>query len=99
MLILGCIKKEIPLKRMYLEIYDHEFGSMRFIASADEADYTKLNILAPLSDEARVSANNSSLLESKSVFIFDDPKNKRVRFMGIPDRKPLELKRSNVTAR
>jgi len=72
----ACLKymnKLIPLSRIYLEIYDPSYGSMRIIATATEDSYKKLDILAPLSEDARVSANKYELPGLDNVFVFEDP--------------------------
>ncbi len=72
----ACLKymnKLIPLNRIYSEIYDHSYGSMRIIATATEEDFKKLDILAPLSEEARISAKKYELPGMDNVFVFEDP--------------------------
>ncbi len=67
------LREVMPVDRMFLELYDHSFGAMRTIAVATSSGADTLDLLTPLSEEARVSAGGSTLPPSQDVFIFDDP--------------------------
>ncbi|MCP5108217.1 MAG: sigma-54-dependent Fis family transcriptional regulator, partial [bacterium] len=67
------LQKAMPVDRMFLQLYDHGFGAMRTIATATPSGSGTLDLLTPLSEEARVSAKGSTLPPSQDVFIFADP--------------------------
>lgn len=70
---LRFLQEVLPVDRMFLQLYDHNFSAMRTIATATPSGSGKLDLLTPLSEEARVSAQRSTLPPSRDVFIFDDP--------------------------
>jgi transcriptional regulator with GAF, ATPase, and Fis domain len=67
------LREVMPVDRMFLQCYDHEFGAMRTIAVATPSGAGTLDLLTPLSEEARVSAKTTTLPPSQDVFIFEDP--------------------------
>jgi transcriptional regulator with GAF, ATPase, and Fis domain len=67
------LREVMPVDRMYLQLYDHSFGAMRTIAGATPSGAGKLDLLTPLSEEARVSAKGTTLPPSQDVFVFEDP--------------------------
>jgi len=67
------LRKDIPVDRMFLQCYDYNFGSMRTIATATETECRKLDLLTPLSEEARSSAALKNLPTEEDIFIFEDP--------------------------
>jgi len=67
------LKKLMPLDRMVLQYYDHNYRAMRTIASATETECSKMDRLTPLSEEARASAGLKNLPTDSDVFIFNDP--------------------------
>jgi transcriptional regulator with GAF, ATPase, and Fis domain len=71
--ILLYLKDHMPLDRMFLEFYDHEYQSMRTIAMATASECTKMDLLTRLSGQAQESAALTDLPGNKDVFIFDKP--------------------------
>jgi len=67
------LKKVMPLDRMFLQCYDYGFGAMRTIAAATESECSELDLLTPLSDDARVSAGLKNLPANDDIFVFEDP--------------------------
>ena len=70
---LRYIQKVIPLDRMFLQYYDHNYGAMRTIATATKSECSKLDLLTPLSEEARSFAGLKNLPANNDIFIFKDP--------------------------
>ncbi|MCP5053917.1 MAG: AAA family ATPase [bacterium] len=70
---LSFLRDVMPVDRMFLQCYDHGYGAMRTIASASPSGFEKLDLLTPLSEEARVSAKGPTLPPSQDIFIFNDP--------------------------
>jgi transcriptional regulator with GAF, ATPase, and Fis domain len=67
------LKKAMPLDRMFLQCYDYSFGAMRTIATATESECSKLDLLTPLSEDARPSVGLKNLPVNNGIFIFKDP--------------------------
>ncbi len=61
----------MPVTRLYLQYYDEDYAAMRMIAYADENECKKMDLLIPLSDEARERAANTSL--KQDAYLIDDP--------------------------
>jgi len=72
---LQVLQKVLPVDRMYLQHFDPEYNAMRTIATATVSNSSKLDLLTPLSEEARASANRRDLPLEQKVFIFEDPQN------------------------
>jgi hypothetical protein len=53
---LQFLRQVMPADRIYLQCFDHGFGAMRTIATATPSECCKLDLLTPLSKEARASA-------------------------------------------
>jgi formate hydrogenlyase transcriptional activator len=70
---LRFLKKNIPVDRIFLQSYDSNYEAMRTIAAATETECSKLDLLTPLSEEARVSAGGKNLPVDNDIFIFEDP--------------------------
>ena len=70
---LRFLQRVMPVDRMFLQQFDYGFGAMRTIATATFSDCSKLDLLTPLSDEARKSAGMKNIPAHQDVFIFDDP--------------------------
>jgi transcriptional regulator with GAF, ATPase, and Fis domain len=70
---LQYLQRVIPLDRIFLQCYDHSFGAMRTIASATQKECRKMDLLTPLSEDARPSAGLKNLPENNDIFVFDDP--------------------------
>jgi len=71
--ILQYLQKVIPLDRIFLQSYDYDYEAMRTIATTTESECSKLDVLTPLSAEARASAGAENLPQNNDVYIFDDP--------------------------
>jgi transcriptional regulator with GAF, ATPase, and Fis domain len=67
------LRNVMPLDIMFLEYYDHEFRAMRTIAKATQTESVKLDLITPLSEEARQVAALQDLPQENDVFIFSDP--------------------------
>jgi transcriptional regulator with GAF, ATPase, and Fis domain len=67
------MEKILPLDIIFLEYYDHSFGAMRTIAKATKSTCIKLDLITPLSEEARRSAELKDLPYNNDVFIYDQP--------------------------
>lgn len=67
------LKDAMPVDRMYLQCFDPGFGAMRSIATATVDGAWDLDLLTPLSGEARVSAQGTELPEMQDVYVFDAP--------------------------
>jgi hypothetical protein len=70
---LQVLQKVLPADRMFLQRYDPGFGAMRTIATATLSGCRKLDLLIPLSEEARASAGLKNLPTLSDIFIFEDP--------------------------
>ena len=70
---LQFLRQVIPADRIYLQRFDHGFGAMRTIATATPSECHKLDLLTPLSEEARASAGLKNLPTSSDIYIFEDP--------------------------
>ena len=87
----SCIKsfkKIMPVDRIFLQCYDVDLGAMRTIASATNTESKKLDLLTPLSEEARDVSGLDKLLVNENVYIFDDPEayaqsREMLRFHGV----------------
>lgn len=71
---LNFMKDVLPLDTIYLEYYDHSYGAMVTIAKATESKCEKLDLLTPLSKEARFAAGMTDLPKDKDVFMSEDPR-------------------------
>jgi len=65
----------VPVDIIILEYYDQSLGAMRTIAKATATESTKLDLITPLSDEAKSSAMVTDLPGKKDVFIYGEPNN------------------------
>ena len=70
---LAFLRQSIPVDRMYLEHYDQSLDSMRTLAIATPAGGKSVDLLAPISVEARREASMKYHPELKSVYYFEDP--------------------------
>ena len=67
------MREVMPVDIIFLEYYDAEYGAMRTIAKATSTECSKLDLITPLSDEAKQSAALQDLPYDKDVFIYKDP--------------------------
>jgi len=70
---LQFLRQVMPADRMFLQRYDSGFGAMRTIATATPTECHKLDLLTPLSEEARASAGLQNLPTMSDISIFEDP--------------------------
>ncbi len=70
---LQFLQNVMPLDIMVLEYYDHSYGAMRTIAKATKSEYVKLDLITPLSSDARKSAATEHYPNDVDVFIYEDP--------------------------
>jgi transcriptional regulator with GAF, ATPase, and Fis domain len=61
----------MPVTKLYLQYYDADYTAMRTIAYADEAECQKLDLLTPLSAEAKERAGNPPM--EQDAYLIDDP--------------------------
>ena len=66
------LQKYIPLDRAYLQCGDSGKSSMRTIATSTASEYSALDLLTPISDEA-MGCSPEELKERHGVYIYDDP--------------------------
>ena len=69
---LHFLQKTLPLDRVFLQCFDENRGGIRTIATATASECGALDLLTPLSEEAR-SCDHEELPKSHGVFIFDTP--------------------------
>jgi len=67
------LQKVLPVDTMFLEYYDDNYSAMRTIAKATSSDCEKLDLLTPLSEEAKQSAKLQDLPYVNNVFIYNQP--------------------------
>lgn len=70
---LQFLRKVMPADRIFLQCLDRGFGAMRTIATATPTECHKLDLLTPLSEEARASAGLQNLPAMSDISIFEDP--------------------------
>jgi transcriptional regulator with GAF, ATPase, and Fis domain len=70
---LQFLQQVMPVDRMFLQQYDHGFGAMRTIATATLSECSKLDMLTPLSEEAKESAGMKNLPAPQDILVFEDP--------------------------
>ena len=69
--LLQFLKKVMPLTKIFLQYYDHDYNAMRSIAYANETECGKLDLLTPLSKAAREMAGNATT--EQDAFLFENP--------------------------
>ena len=70
---LFLMREVMPVDIIFLEYYDADYGAMRTIAKATESECSKLDLITPLSDEAKQTAALQDLPYYKDVYIYKDP--------------------------
>ena len=72
---LQFLQQSMPVDRMYLQLYDPGFSAMRSIATATASECSKLDLLTPLSKEARADIRRPRQREpaSPDVALFENP--------------------------
>ncbi len=69
--LLRFMNEFMPITKIYLQYYDHNYHAMRTIAYADETDCRKLDLLAPLTKTAADMAGNAP--PDQDAFLIEDP--------------------------
>jgi len=65
------LQEVMPVAKIYLQHYDHDYHAMRTIAYASAAGYGKLDLLTPLTEAARDNAANFP--DHLNAFLIEDP--------------------------
>ena len=63
----------VPVDIIFLEYYDFNYGAMRTIAKVTSSECVKLDMITPLSDEAKQTAGMQDLPYYKDVYIYQEP--------------------------
>ena len=71
-MLLRFLKKVMPVNRLFLQKFDHGYNAMRSIAYANQKECGKLDLLTPLSKDARETASENVPTE-QGVVLFEDP--------------------------
>lgn len=61
----------MPVTRLYLQYFDTDYAAMRTIAYADETKCKQLDLLTPLSEEAKEKAGNPPM--EQDAYLIQDP--------------------------
>jgi len=69
--LLQLLKEVMPVTKIFLQYYDHDYNAMRSIAYANETECGKLDLLTPLSKAAREKARNAP--PEQDAFLVEDP--------------------------
>ena len=69
--LLRFLKGAMPVTKIFLQYYDHDYNAMRSIAYASETECGKLDLLTPLSKTAGEMAGN--VPTEKDAFLIEDP--------------------------
>jgi len=69
--LLNFLSDFMPVDTMILEYYDYDYNAMRSIALASENEYKKLDILTPLTKDARIIAAQGPT--EQDVYLIEDP--------------------------
>ena len=67
------LKKFIPLEEMNLNFFDPDLGAIRMISQATSGGAEKTDVITPLSNEARVSRQESVLKGTREARIYNRP--------------------------
>ena len=71
-MLLRFLKKVMPVNRLFLQKFDHGYNAMRSIAYANQKECGKLDLLTPLSKDARETASEN-VPTGQGVVLFEDP--------------------------
>ena len=66
------IQSQLPMDIVILQRFDAGQGAMRTIAIADETEHSSVDLLTPLSEEAR-NYGYDKLTKSHGIYLFDSP--------------------------
>ena len=92
--LLQFLKEFMPVTKIYLQHYEHDYHAMRSIAYADETEYNKLDLLTPLSKTAGELAGNAP--PEQDAFLLEDPlafpvSREMTEFHGLPSTSVILL--------
>ena len=92
--LIRFLRTSMPVTRIFLQHYDHNFQAMRTIAYADEKECKKLDLLTPLSKTARDMAGNAPT--DTDAILLDDPaafpvSREMTEFHGLPSTSVILL--------
>ncbi|MGD2272923.1 MAG: sigma 54-interacting transcriptional regulator [Desulfobacterales bacterium] len=92
--LIQFLKVFMPVAKIFLQHYDHDFKAMRTIAYADETECNKLDLLTPLSKTAGELAGNAPT--EKDAFLIEDPlkfpvSREMTEFHGLPTTSVILL--------
>lgn len=69
--LLRFLIEVMPVTKIFLQKYDHGYNAMRSIAYANQTECRKLDLLTPLSKDARETVGN--VPTEQDAFLFEDP--------------------------
>jgi DNA-binding NtrC family response regulator len=81
--LIQFLKAFMPVTKIFLQHYDHDFQAMRSIAYADEKECNKLDLLTPLSKTARDMAGNAPTETDAFLGINPSTLRNRMKKLGI----------------
>ena len=101
---LHYLQSYFPVDRIFLELYDQTYHSMRTFAIATKKEGKIIDLLTPLSDEAKKLLNHNRQFTSPDISIFTDPHknllaNEMLRFHGIKATSLLNMPLISATKR
>jgi len=70
-MLLRFLKEVMPVTKMFLQKYDHGYNAMRSIAYANQTECGKLDLLNPLSKDAKETVGN--VPTEQDAFLVEDP--------------------------
>ena len=70
-MLLRYLENHMPVSRFFLQRFDRDYNAMRTIAYANQEGCGKLNLLTPLSKEARKSASENAP-NGQTAFLIED---------------------------
>lgn len=93
-ILLQFLKEFMPVTKIYLQHYEHDYHAMRSIAYADETEYKKLDLLTPLSKTAWELAGNAPT--EQDAFLLEDSlafpvSREMTEFHGLPSTSVILL--------
>ncbi len=75
---LQFLRQAMPVSRMALEYYDEGLSSMRTIAKANPEGGESVDLITPLSAEAKQEAKKKYQMKKRGVYLFEDPKEEKL---------------------
>lgn len=71
-MLLDFLSDYMPVSRFFIQRFDRDYNAMRTIAYANQEGCGKLDLLSPLSSEARKSASKVAT-DGQNAFLMEDP--------------------------